>query len=1313
MIRRFPVWAQRGTPPAPRLSIACLAGALLLLASAGRIAAAAELQERPTADSSRAAFRVSTATSVVNLWQEHQKLYVKGDVGVGQPQLDALEVWLDEHGPHWTVVLTENAAGEDYTDADGTRYTGMDAVDMALGKGLANRTGFGTLTHPKTGERDGAFFVLYLKERKFSYFASDAQDKRRLGEDYWEGNLDGPAIAAMRSGGRAVDAVKDTILNINRRLDQRIASEIAQRERRALAEAADREKRAAAEKAARARAEAEAKGNLETAARALTVLEQKLGDFLRSRTEMSGDLASSDLARFQADLAAARVASQSGNFSGVARMAADARDRIQAQIRLLEKHEADAAEIGRLEAALTAAAKRLHSRAAQAELRAAQEALARARAEHERGDSSYVVYLSNGQNSLAKAKFAIAAAARTARLVRGFVLVIATGSAGTLLIVGLLLNRRRKPDMDIAVQLLRDWETALGEKTVALFQLRDRMGSVLGRSADVMRARFRGETLNLAQEIVRDVDELFIMSACAGRVLRETQDWVQPSNRRERLRNLVAAGSYRAAVRRLRDEPVVFRPEEALELVVRGPRTERDTLIGELESYSPFTMSFGDLIKTFNEQARHALELLDLVETSLVQAGRRLEAVQKSINAVRRRESVTAGAAAADGLFPLTTVFNELIPAAQASLDQAVKISISDAVGALRTHGAEAEQRARDASALVEWAAGLRNDPLPEMLAAANTLQAAEISSAWIAEEVRDLSARAEAAGRNALQGDASEALAALRTGAQELAARVRQALVLDKEWRESAAKAIVDASALIASARNEIGAALRQDPVLILREEDADPSEAMEKASQQIAATKAALERGDVVGARQSLDAVMQWSQVATDLVNETRQALAAHPGTLAERTAENERLIQLLPEHEQILAKLQRDYAPSVLILGEGDPTHPNANGTVQDNLEEARTHLKAAQDCIDAAVKAYDAARLLEAAGLFRQTQALQEMAAVRLQEIKEKEERLRQAEQNNATLRARLEDRLHQLAALGENPQIMSPTLDLIQGQSAQFALLQEGMRAACPDPFGIAARLRELEAALNLSTQRIQSDRELFAEAERGLSSASAQLDRAVQLARQAASDQVPDSPEIIQARSALDPLAPRLASAQQALRRPHNDWTAVAAESETIAAEASRLGATLAGELREAEAAVEALTSATAALRQAGLWTGAYGVAIASNPGAAELAVAREQIHRGSYRAGQQAAELARRAAEQAIALAQAEVQRRQRDEQERLERQRRQRMAMETARRHSASRASSGFGGGLSSRRSGFSSGSGVRRSSFSSGSGARRSGW
>ncbi len=119
----------------------------------------------------------------------------------------------------------DSAAGERFDTPDGRRYFDLDAAEHALGYGLSNQTEFGTLEHPVTREKDGAIFAIFLRERKFSYFASDAQDRRGLGESNWIGQLDRPAYRAMTSGGRIVDAVRDTVSNINRQLNDRIQAE--------------------------------------------------------------------------------------------------------------------------------------------------------------------------------------------------------------------------------------------------------------------------------------------------------------------------------------------------------------------------------------------------------------------------------------------------------------------------------------------------------------------------------------------------------------------------------------------------------------------------------------------------------------------------------------------------------------------------------------------------------------------------------------------------------------------------------------------------------------------------------------------------------------------------------------------------------------------------------------------------------------------------------------------------------------------------------------------------------------------------------
>ncbi|MEW6160598.1 MAG: hypothetical protein AB1813_24475, partial [Verrucomicrobiota bacterium] len=250
---------------------------------------------------------LNKALDLLDRWQEQQHLYLKGNLGIGSPQLNELEAWLDQHATNWVVLLLESAADEQFRANDGRQLTGPDAVDEAIGKGLPNRTHFGQWRDPRTGEANGAFFILYLRERNFTYFGSDVFDRRGLGEDRWQGNLDRWAITAMRGGGRIVDAVKDTILNIHRQLDARIAAEIRAREQRAASEAA-----------ARAQAVGQAQAQLQRAADALKLMQERVAKLNpQSDPNKTGDLFHPDLASLNAELEAARSAFAAGQLNSV------------------------------------------------------------------------------------------------------------------------------------------------------------------------------------------------------------------------------------------------------------------------------------------------------------------------------------------------------------------------------------------------------------------------------------------------------------------------------------------------------------------------------------------------------------------------------------------------------------------------------------------------------------------------------------------------------------------------------------------------------------------------------------------------------------------------------------------------------------------------------------------------------------------------------------------------------------------------------------------------------------------------------------
>ena len=169
--------------------------------------------------------KISSVDDVINNWSKDQHLFFKGKLGISDSQLQKLESWISKNASNWTVVLMENADQESYSAADGRRFRKLEAVEFAIGHRLNNQTEFGSLVHEKTGEANGAVFVLFLKERKFSYYGSQVHDRRNLGQSKWRGTLDREAVRAMRNGGRIIDAVKNTIKLIDGQLARKIAAE--------------------------------------------------------------------------------------------------------------------------------------------------------------------------------------------------------------------------------------------------------------------------------------------------------------------------------------------------------------------------------------------------------------------------------------------------------------------------------------------------------------------------------------------------------------------------------------------------------------------------------------------------------------------------------------------------------------------------------------------------------------------------------------------------------------------------------------------------------------------------------------------------------------------------------------------------------------------------------------------------------------------------------------------------------------------------------------------------------------------------------
>ena len=865
------------------------------------------------------------------------------------------------------------------------------------------------------------------------------------------------------------------------------------------------------------------------------------------------------------------------------------------------------------------------------------------------------------------------------------------------------LNLRRRDEKEAATQLYQNWTTHAREQTDRLFALLDRSSSVVGSAANLTRKGYKGRTLTLSQNIIEDVDELFIMSSCVRRILDEVRDLLRPNSPFHWLLNLFSPENYNRALHRLQIQPIQFKPEDGVEPILREERGEEERPLGSLASHESFELSFPALVQAFDDHAVRARENLDVVEHAWGHINSRLETLDQDITVLAQRADSITQDSTRDGFFPLPSLSDVLIPAARTKLEEAVQQAPDDPVGALEEPVAEGRRIIDDGVALAEMVESSRKSQFPELREHQESLEKLEVSTGWLTEHLDQYSAHADALAKMAPKDAISESIQALAHELEELSQTARRAVKLSKRSRKKSAERITALEKDLASARRDIGKALDQPAKKVLIENNHNPDDLITAATQQHQAARHALDRGDVSAAEAALEAVVDHTERGLFFIEETRRSLESHPTRVEEIRAYRKECDKSVPDHESRLSSLQSLYLPTALYY-----VRDESETTVSDNISDSKKHLSAAKEVLDQADRAFAEARLLEAASLLDEADHLIQGADEWLKEIRDHQTDLKRNETENDHDSSRLADRLSAMESQAVDDRTMESTVQAYGDLLNEYKLIAENHKAKVKDPFDIAERFHQLTVHLDEFSERVQSDWKLFEEASQSLRAAHSQLKLARELVRKSQTDQIPDSPKTKELRQEIADLEKRLELADSNLKKSHADWMELDAEADRIAADGGRAAAALRDELEQAEASVRAISSASSDVRSTAGWSGRFGVSVVGTPGADSLEQARQFLLSGSYLAAQRHAEEATATAQRALAMAQAEVARRRRAEEARKEAARR--AAAERRRRRSRS-SSSSFGGGMS--RSTFSSGSSMSRGSFSSGSGMSRSGW
>lgn len=1300
--------------------------------------------------------QASDINDAIAKWTPATKVIVIGNPGLDAGSQRQLAAWLADK--HWTVIIVQSNSGMTYRDAEGRTHYDNDAVEYGAGQGIYKKNGFSSQINAETGLSDGSILVITMEQRKLFLRNSEAQRVNGLdGEREFPGNLDQWAKARLRAGGDIMGAAKETVTNIDSRLESSIASasqsakssvasaksslEELARSRAAFERAhpsaaatigavdlgALRLKLSSAEKALAAKNTAEAarlasavtsaaqaasssmasyqssydagKGLIASVRAEVDALEKASASFLKAHPKATGDLARPDVRAMREELSSAESAlasNPSGAKSAADAVAAEAR-RVQTA---LNDHAAGADQIAASESVLSSLEGRERAGSAATDLVTAKQSLREAREAHELGASTWASRLQSAKSALGNAERTIAdadaSASRNAMMTLIFLVLLGLGTLGG----SAFLNWRARKARRKAEGELAKWDAILETKLDAVIdELDKRMDVYVGAISGANSRGWEEETAAAAASVRKDAGRAKLYLAMARNIHDRATALVRPKAMSLGwLVNQLWPSRYLKAEAMLATEPLTFKPEDGFDALFEKKSDWRGDLYGEAKDYAPVSENFESVMAKFNAASKSAVSALDEIEKASTGYGAAFDATEAAIAAAEKK----AAEAASGQFFQVSALGAKILPQARETLAAARGKAAKNPVGAMKGQGALAERMAADAQSLSELALSMRKDELAVTDPVVAALAAAAVGTQWIADSRSRLDDAASKLAASLFKTDGALGLAALKSAYAEHATNLAKAKTGLGRIAASRAEAVKSAAAVDA-ARAQVASALGLEAGSMLRETKNDPTERLTAASVALDEASSKLGDGKLAEAEASQKLGADLIAQANAIVAGSLQSLKDQEGDVAGRIAEAERLTALLQERAEILKSIKRDFAASTLGLAAGDASHPNANGTVEDNVDEASVAIEAAKAKREKAVRSFREAKVLEAASLLDQAMAHESIAQSRLDEITEKRARLDKAVVDNNAFLETLEAKAR--AWKTEIPDDKRTMRDTIKSYEASVKELSSARAAADMkkgDPFKAAASIAAASAGLDSLWVKANNDRDAYAEVVRSLKAAETQLDSAARLARDSQSDGIADSPAITSSLRELADLRSAYASAVSASQADHGEWPTIDREADRITSEAAHVAASLKGELAAAARATDKISSAASQVREATNWTGSYGVSVPGSPGSGSLNSAKAALNSGDYEGAIRYAEAARSAAISAIQTAEAEVSRRRREEEEerrREEEARRRRQQEEDDRRRRSeedSRRSSGGSSGGGSSWGGSSSGGG-----------------
>ncbi len=1239
------------------------------------------------------ATRVQGIEDVIAGWNPDQHLFVKGELGLSEQQLSELEKWLDENGKHWTILLMDEAEDESYQSEDGRNFFGMDAVEFALAQGLANRTGFGMLINELTGEADGAVFVIFLKERKFSYYGSDVHDRRGLGESQWIGDLDRESIRAMRNGGRIVDAVKNTVTTIEKRLTKKLQSEMdSGKFAKAEAELATVERRRDLESLKSTLEEIQSSSLMrieESASQVRSAFPGAAGAKLANpplkEWKSKSDEILADISRIESD----ENTYQSITIREISQRTNQLRGELERYLDWYAAHKSFQEMVAPIEERLSGIAT-APSVAANAARNEAMRVLETARVEHGRGDTSFVENVKLASELANRAKRAIELEElRTTKkqerksVVRWTLTIVGSIFSAVLLGVLWLLNRRRRPAMQRAQQLFDRSRDDVDEVTGTVDELSKHAERVLGWMGTFRQRGFVGQTQESGDRIISNLKSLDGMLTEAKLVIASAEQLIDPTSPATQVLNMLSISNYERCTSLLTGESVSV-PAVTSEEMHAG--------VASRNSLTPF-------LESMRRLATETSQMVDSFEYDVLNVGSRLNELLSRLNDAMKLEHELSVESDRDEKFPVPAFLAQLLPSVKTNFETASSLAEKDPVRVMTDLIPLGNRMLTEGMSIGNSIQRARQEVIPGLEVASTQLRTHGFDVRWIDEQIFELGEMGEHLFVKAAESSVADLLSRFDGEIEDLEFRARRCGELANEIQEKTEPELDKLRGEIAEARRMLAARLNIEETQVLHEINYDPDEELQQARNQLESARAALNYGGVESAIESLEVLAIESSAARHLVDSTVLAVDEFDTHFDQRQSRHAILAERLPEIQNLIDRTQPKYAASALNLREVD-----ASKTVIGLKVEADQILLAVADTCRQAKSLHTEGRILQSANLLQLVDEEMNLVEQLVRDISDHCGLLdRQSEQNMTDIASRL-DAISEIEDDVRDGRTQTDTLRKFEVLRTAIHDLAKDMRTVSSgrDPFQDQQSLSEVMNGFETLKAMLDADRNEFAEASLAVQGVAEVLAAAQQSVTRSLNDQIADSSIIKRCQNEVYDLEARYGSINERLQRPHEDWRDVDREAGQVTSQLVLVDGELRRELELAQDAVRELQAASSAVFEAASWRGSYGVRVVGKPGSEELAQARRFLAEGEYSDAMRSSRSAAFRARSGLDFAKREVVSRQQ-----------QAAQAEAAARRRRQRRTISVGTGVLGAGKSTSRRSSSRTSKRASGSGFRRSGW